>query len=119
MFDRKIIYVAPWLLLLFVCISSFAVSNHINNSTKLAVTQTILDYVKQHTAIPVSTIKLTNVVRDNNYVRVKVIPNDSNVDPAIAFLKYTNNKWQVLSMGTAFDDAFYQQYQIPKSLQLK
>lgn len=107
------------LLALIVWHSSFAASNNLNNSTKSAITRTILVYIKKHTAIPVSSIKITNVVQNNNYVRANVVPSDPVVDPAIAFLKYTNNHWRVLSLGTAFDAAFYQRYQIPEPLQLK
>lgn len=108
-----------FLLLIVVWHASFAASFHVNNSTKSAITRTILAYVKKHTAIPVKSIKLMNLTQENNYVRVDVVPTDTNVDPAIAFLKFTHNQWQVLSLGTAFDAAFYQYYQIPKSLQLK
>jgi hypothetical protein len=109
---------------ILICIFTLFLSACGNNTTVMsaetnqAIAFSTLNYVKNHSAMPSMKVNVTAIVRSNDYARAYVIPIEPTTDPAHIFLKQTSQGWVVISLGTAFNQAFYKKYQIPKELQL-
>jgi hypothetical protein len=114
---RLIFFSLLVLSLMSACIRSEILSQATANQQEIVMV--IINYVDKHTAISTSNIKVINIIQVGNYARANLIPIKPVTDPALVFLQQSpQDGWSVLSIGTAFDQVFYNQYQIPKDLQV-
>lgn len=56
---------------------------------------------------------------DGDFARVRINPKDAPGDPAWIFLQKKEGKWTGLTVRAAFSAEHYQEFEIPKSLQLE
>lgn len=89
-----------------------------SSETTQAITSATLMYVKNHTAVPTDKVKITAIIRSGEFARVRIEPTEPLTDAAFVFLKHSQRGWDVISLGTAFDQTLYTQNNIPKELQL-
>lgn len=81
-----------------------------------AIKEAINVYLSQQNSSLANATDIIFDKRDGEFVRVKLKPTHSSADTAIAFLKYKDTQWHVISIGTAFEMSFYLQNDIPQSL---
>jgi hypothetical protein len=87
-------------------------------SDQQQISMAVFAYVNKHAAISAADITVKNIIHVGNYARANIIPIKPVTDHAVVFLQQSSQGWSVLSIGTAFDEAFYQKYHIPKILQI-
>jgi hypothetical protein len=83
---------------------------------KQAIVAATRAYVQANSDVANFDVQVEQV--DGDYARARVVPSDNSTDPAWVFLKRQNGAWTGLTIGTAFLPEDYQQFGIPKSLQL-
>lgn len=91
----------------------------LSEDDRAAITQAILNYLKEKSAVSADDVKITVEKRSGDYARANVVPIKPVTDKATVFLKYESSQWVVLSLGTAFNINFYLKNEIPQELQLK
>jgi hypothetical protein len=69
----------------------------------------VAKYLQQHTAVSPQKVNIASQQCISGYALVKTIPSDSSTDPAFVYLHKINGLWQVMALGTYFDEAFLQQ----------
>lgn len=77
------------------------------------ITTTISKYLVKNTAVTSHKFDVTFKHCVNNYALFKIHPEKAETDDAYVYL-HNKKHWQVLSMGTYFDEAFLQK--LPKEL---
>lgn len=79
-----------------------------------AIETAIMEYVKTNTAVSPDHVKIMSEKCVSDYASAVVHPINQVTDDAMVYLHKTNNRWNVLSLGTAFDEKFLSQ--LPKAL---
>jgi hypothetical protein len=84
-----------------------------------AIAQAVNGWLEDNAPAMASNVAVEVVATAENFARVLVTPDDPGAaDPAAAYLEEQDGEWSVLSLGTAFDPAFYEEYGIPEELWL-
>lgn len=84
-----------------------------------AISLATLDFIKANSTIPINKVEVSAIIITKQYARATATPTDPLAEPGIVFLQNTNDHWKVISVGTYFDESFYQQNHIPQALRLK
>ena len=66
----------------------------------------IFKYIKNHTAVPADSVTLLTRQCVLPYAVAVVHPVKPIADDALIYLQKVDNQWQVIDMGTSFDDDF-------------
>jgi hypothetical protein len=98
--------------------SQDATGDVISTADQQAITQVILTYLKTKSAVSPDNVQIVIEKRHGDYVRAMLMPLKQNTDTSTVFLQHQATGWQVISLGTAFDDNFYHQNGIPQDLWL-
>lgn len=73
--------------------------------------------VKAMGAVPAFDVAVED--QEGSFARLKVSDREGKVTPLYGFAVRKAGQWDVVSLGTYFEPAFYQQHKIPQALQLK
>jgi hypothetical protein len=85
-----------------------------------AIAQAVNDWLEDNAPAMAGNVAVEVVATAEDLARVLVTPDDPGAaDPAAAYLEEENEEWSVLSLGTAFDPAFYEEHGIPEELWLE
>ncbi|CAN5463748.1 hypothetical protein BH10PSE19_BH10PSE19_00990 [soil metagenome] len=84
-----------------------------NQKDTQVITDVISDYVSKNSALTSTKFGVVFKHCLNNYALFKIHPEKAQTDDAYVFL-HKDKKWQVMAMGTYFEDAFLQK--LPKEL---
>ena len=90
----------------------------ISAADQQAMTQAILTYLKSKSVVSPDNVQIVIEKRLGDYARAMLMPLKQNTDTSTVFLHHQATGWQVISLGTAFDDNFYHQNGIPQELWL-
>lgn len=70
------------------------------------------------TEVPAINLKVEVQAVSGDCARVRISDLQGELTPIFGFLKQDAQKWRLLSAGTDFEPAFYQEHQIPGTLRL-
>lgn len=100
-------------LLALVFSSPFA-KNDCSNTDTQSIQSAIKKYLSMNTAISPYQITIDNLHCEESYAAAKITPQNKATDTATVYLKLVKGEWNVLSLGTDFDETFLKT--IPKAL---
>lgn len=101
-------------ILLIMFFSPCWASNKCSPQDTQAITQSIDLYLKSNSAISPDNIDINQLRCIKSYSSAQLIPRDKSTDNAKVYLHKTSGKWNVMSLGTDFDESFLKT--IPKEL---
>lgn len=88
------------------CQAHTATKNHCSQKDAQAIRMAIKHYVDKNTALAPYRVLIASERCVSSYASAKVTPKKPVTDPATVYLHKIKNQWQVLSLGTYFDDEF-------------
>lgn len=102
-------YLRSGTIILFLIPSLFSqsyASTICNPEDSQVIKSTILKYVEKETAVSPGDIKILYEKCASSYASATVHPVKPITDDATIYLRKTGDSWEVLTMGTSFDDEF-------------
>lgn len=102
------------LLLILFTTTCYANQNSCSKTESNLIATEIKHYVDSKTAIASRDVTILNKKCVGSYASATVHPIKPVTDDATIYLHKVKNQWQVMSMGTAFDEEFLKQ--LPKAL---
>lgn len=114
----SISYCRTILLMLFIftsiCQAKTLTKFHCNQKDSAAIETTIKRYLDTNSAVSSHDVTILSKRCVGSYASAIVHPKKPITDQAIVYLHKMNNRWKVMSLGTAFDDKFLAQF--PKGI---
>jgi len=102
-------------LLLITAICPAHASTKCSKGDAKALVATSMAYITQQSAVAPDNIKIVSLKCASSYGSAIAHPIKPVTDDAVIYLHKVNNQWEVMSMGTSFDEEFLAK--IPKELQ--
>jgi len=88
--------------------------NDCSNTDAQSIQSSIKKYLSMNSAISPDQVKIDNLHCVESYAAAKIIPQNKATDTATVYLQHVKGEWDVMSLGTDFDEQFLQT--IPKAL---